>query len=73
MTLAEYLETNSMTASAFADAAGITASALSRYMAGNRTPSLEAAGRIMVASNGLVDFHDHLDRALARKIKAARQ
>lgn len=73
MTLAEYLTSQKLTASAFADAAGITPSALSRYLSGNRTPTIEAAGRIVVASRGAVDFHDHLEPTLARRVKAVRK
>jgi transcriptional regulator with XRE-family HTH domain len=73
MTLAEYLENNGLTADAFAGAVGVSPSALSRYLSGQRTPALEVAGKIMVASKGAVDFHDHLDKALARKVKAVRQ
>jgi len=73
MRLAEYLEAKSLTASAFAESVGITPTALSRYLGGQRTPCLEVAGRIVVASKGEVDFHDHLDPTLAKKIKAARR
>lgn len=73
MTLAEYLLKNDLRAAHFAEAVGITHSALSKYLAGHQTPGLEVAGRILVASKGAIDFHDHLDPALARKIKAARK
>jgi transcriptional regulator with XRE-family HTH domain len=73
MTLAEYLKTQNLTADAFAGASGLTPSCLSRYLSGKRTPTLASAALIMVASKGAVDFHDHLDKALARKVKAVRQ
>lgn len=73
MKLATYLETHRLTASAFAEAAGIHEASISKYLSGKLTPKIEVAGKIFVASGGAVDFHDHMEPALARKVKAVRK
>lgn len=58
MTLAEYLQHTEQRASDLAASIGCEASTITRFLRGERTPSLDMALRIEQATGGKVTPHD---------------
>lgn len=61
MNLADYLRTTSQRASDLAAAVGCETSTITRFLRGERTPSLDIALRIQQATGGEVTPHDLLN------------
>lgn len=60
MTLSEYLSKHSMSQSRFSRDAGLSISAITRYLNGERQPDLNALHKIIKATNGEVGLEDFL-------------
>ena len=58
MTLAQYLDQHGMSQAAFAEAAGLSAASVSRYLAGTQAPTLAQMWRIFDATGGAVQPND---------------
>lgn len=71
MNLSQYLAESKIKPSAFALELGVEASTVSRWLHGERTPSLELMQRITVATQGAVTASDFLDPASASSSRAA--
>ncbi len=60
MTLEQYLQENSKTASVFASEIGVPASTITRLLANQRSPRLELLARIKAGTDGAVTPNDFL-------------
>ena len=62
MKLRVYLDENSITHAAFAEAIGVSQQTVSRYVVGERFPRLEIMGRIVQATENAVTPNDFLSQ-----------
>lgn len=60
MNLADYLREAGLTSSQFAEVVGVPPSTITRIVRGDRTPRIETAAKIALATNGAVTANDFL-------------
>lgn len=63
MKLEHYIEANGLTHAEFANKIGVTASSVTRYLLGLRTPRKPTLLKIIAATNGMVTANDFLSDA----------
>ena len=66
MTIREYLDTNSLTVTKFADDLGVGRVMVHRWISGDAVPSLESATKIVELTGGSVTTDDLLAPSRAR-------
>jgi len=61
MQLLDHIKAEGLTLAAFADRVGVSQATISRYISGDRTPSVKMIGRIAAETGGAVGFVDWVD------------